>query len=291
MTARLDLLAHGASTATRAARFPDDEALEPSAVGALEVLRGRVRSYVRVLTSPARASRETAAALGFDAEVEMALSDWDYGRWRGLASKDVAEREPEAFAVWLGDSGAAPHGGELVTALMERTRAWLTQSLAREGATLAITHASVVRAAIVNALGAGPSSFARIDIAPLSLVRLSGHGHRWNSWRSVLWETCCKRRLSRPAQLLRRKSPVDHEFRAGGEGGFVAGEEEDGVRDLVSRAHPAHRRGAFEARADALRVSRLAIPSSTIGVSANEGCTEFTRICGRRGRNEARPIW
>lgn len=42
MTARLDLIAHGASTATRAARFPDDEALEASAVGALEALRGRI---------------------------------------------------------------------------------------------------------------------------------------------------------------------------------------------------------------------------------------------------------
>ena len=180
MTARLDLLAHGASAATRLARFPDDEALETSSVAALQALRGRLRPYARVLTSPARAAHETAGALGFDAEIETALSDCDYGRWRGLASKDVAEREPEAFAAWLSDSAPAPHGGESVTALIERTHAWLTQSLAREGATLAVTHAAIVRAAIVNALGAGPSSFARIDVAPLSLVRLSGHGHRWN---------------------------------------------------------------------------------------------------------------
>jgi broad specificity phosphatase PhoE len=180
MTARLDLLAHGASEATRVARFPDDEALEPSAVGALEALRGRLRPYAQVLTSPARAARETAAALGFDAEVEMALRDCDYGRWRGLASKDVAKREPDAFAAWLGDPDAAPHGGESLAALIERTRAWLTQALAREGATLAVTHASVVRAAIVNALGAGSSAFARIDVAPLSLARLSGRAGRWN---------------------------------------------------------------------------------------------------------------
>jgi broad specificity phosphatase PhoE len=180
MTARLDLLAHGASAATRGARFPDDEALEASAVDALEALRGRLRPYAQVLTSPARAARETAAALGFDAEVEMALTDCDYGRWRGLASKDVAEREPDAFAAWLGDPAAAPHGGESVAALMERVSEWLTQSLAREGATLAVTHAAVVRAAIVNGLSAGSSSFARIDVAPLSLARLSGHAGRWN---------------------------------------------------------------------------------------------------------------
>ena len=64
MTARLDLLAHGASAATRGARFPDDEGLEASAVGALEALRGRLRPYAQVLTSPARAARETARGAG-----------------------------------------------------------------------------------------------------------------------------------------------------------------------------------------------------------------------------------
>ncbi len=180
MTARLDLLAHGPTAATRAARFPDDEALETSAVIGLEALRGRLRPHARVLTSPARAARDTARALGFDPEVEMALRDCDYGRWRGRASKDVAEREPHEFAAWLGDPASAPHGGESVAALIERIGAWLAQSLAREGATLAVTHGAVVRAAIVNALGASSSAFYRIDIAPLSLARLSGHGQRWN---------------------------------------------------------------------------------------------------------------
>jgi broad specificity phosphatase PhoE len=180
MSARLDLLAHGASAATRAARFPDDEGLEPAAVGALQKLKGQLRPYANVLSAPARAARETAEALGFNAEVDTALWDCDYGRWRGLASKDVAEREPDAFAAWLGDPTAAPHGGESIAALIERVGAWLTQSPAREGATLAVTHASVVRAAIVSALGAGSSAFARIDVAPLSLARLSGHAGRWN---------------------------------------------------------------------------------------------------------------
>ena len=180
MTARLDLLAHGASAATRSARFPDDEALEASAIGAIEALSGGLRPYAHVLSAPARAARETTQALGFDAEVEMGLSDCDYGRWRGLASKDVAEREPDAFAIWLGDPAAAPHGGESIAALIERVGAWLAQALARDGATLAVTHASVVRAAIVNALGAGSSAFWRIDVAPLSLARLSGHAGRWN---------------------------------------------------------------------------------------------------------------
>ncbi|HZZ61508.1 MAG TPA: histidine phosphatase family protein [Roseiarcus sp.] len=180
MTTRLDLVAHGASSATRAARFPDDEAVEASSVVTVEALRGRLRPYDRVLTAPARAARETAAALGVDAGVETALRDCDYGRWRGRALSDVAEREPDGYAAWLDDPGAAPHGGESLTAVIERAGAWLGELLWREGATLAITHASVVRAAIVSALGAGPSAFWRIDVAPLSLARLSGREGRWN---------------------------------------------------------------------------------------------------------------
>jgi broad specificity phosphatase PhoE len=180
MAARLDLLAHGASAATRAARFPDDEALEASTVCALEALSGRLRHYAHVLTAPARAARQTAMALGFDAKVEAALRDCDYGRWRAFASKDVARGEPEAFAAWIAETAAAPHGGESLAAVIERVGVWLTQSLAREGATLAVTHAAVVRAATLNALGADSAAFARIDVAPLSLARFSGYAGRWN---------------------------------------------------------------------------------------------------------------
>jgi broad specificity phosphatase PhoE len=52
--------------------------------------------------------------------------------------------------------------------------------LSSEGATLAITHASIIRAAIVFALGSGPLAFWRIDVAPLSIARLSGREGRWN---------------------------------------------------------------------------------------------------------------
>jgi broad specificity phosphatase PhoE len=180
MTARLDLLAHGASAATRAARFPDDEALEPSALAALEALSGRLRPYRVVLTAPARAARETAAGLGLDANVETALADCNYGRWRGCALADVAAREPGGYAAWLANPAAAPHGGESLAALIERADAWLAESLAPGDRTLAVTHASFIRAAIVSALSADPSAFWRIDVAPLSLARLSGREGRWN---------------------------------------------------------------------------------------------------------------
>jgi broad specificity phosphatase PhoE len=48
-----------------------------------------------------------------------------------------------------------------------------------EGTAGAVTHASVIRAAIVHAIGAELRSFWRIDVAPLSLARLNGGAGRW----------------------------------------------------------------------------------------------------------------
>jgi broad specificity phosphatase PhoE len=180
MTARLDLLAHGASGATRAARFPEDEPLETSAIATTAALRGRLRRYDRVLASPARAALGTAEALGLEAKIEPALGDCDYARWRGLSLADVAARDADGFTKWLSDPDATPHGGESLTALIGRVGVFLSHMLTSEGATLAITHASIVRAAILSALGAGPMAFWRIDVAPLSIARFSGREGRWN---------------------------------------------------------------------------------------------------------------
>ena len=180
MTVRLDIIAQGASSANRAVRFADDEGLENAVQTELPHIRARLRRYDRVLSSPARAARETAVGLGFHAEVDDALRDCDYGRWRGLALMDVAAAEPDAFAAWLSDPAMAPPGGESISALVARTDAWLDETLSRRGVVLAITHIAVVRAAVVSALGAGASAFWRIDVAPLAMARFSGHAGRWN---------------------------------------------------------------------------------------------------------------
>ena len=68
----------------------------------------------------------------------------------------------------------------MFSGVIGRTGAWPARSLAREGATLAVTHGAVVRAAMVTALGAPLPPPSGIDVAPLSLARLSGREGRWN---------------------------------------------------------------------------------------------------------------
>jgi broad specificity phosphatase PhoE len=77
-------------------------------------------------------------------------------------------------------SGGGSPWGESILSLIERVGAWLEAQSAVPGKTVAITHASVIRAVVVYATGAPPQSFWRIDIAPLSITSLSGTEDRWN---------------------------------------------------------------------------------------------------------------
>jgi broad specificity phosphatase PhoE len=48
------------------------------------------------------------------------------------------------------------------------------------GHTIAVTHPTVIRAAIVTALQTPISSFWHIDIEPLATVRMTSNGSRWS---------------------------------------------------------------------------------------------------------------
>ncbi len=178
MTVRLKLVCHASTSAVRASAFPADEPLDAQGLRKLAALPNRLGHADRRWTSPALRASQTAAALHLDAAVEPMLRDCDYGTWTGRTFEDVQAHEPEAIAEWLGDPAAAPHGGESILGLMRRAAEWLDTQNATEGKVVAVTHASVIRAAIVHAIKATPLSFWRIDIAPLTVARLSGsHGH------------------------------------------------------------------------------------------------------------------
>lgn len=178
-TTLLTLICHGATRAVRDAAFPLDEPLDGPGLAAAQ---GRARSLRRVdaaLTSPALRARQTAEALGLEARVETALRDLDCGAWAGRSLADVAEADPGGAAAWMTDAAAAPHGGEPVEALLRRVADWLRVAAGWEGRTVAVTHAAVVRAAIVGVLKAPAPSFWRIDVAPLGSVQLRGGRGGW----------------------------------------------------------------------------------------------------------------
>jgi broad specificity phosphatase PhoE len=180
VTARLILICHASTTAVRSSSFPADEPLDEHGKVSTAALAGSLPSADRWLTSPELRTRQTAQALGIDATVEPALRDCDYASWSGYSFKDVYAREPEAVATWLRDPAAVPHGGESVLSLMQRVADWLRGEQAHHRRSIVVTHSAIVRAAMVHAIGAPPQSFWRIDIAPLSITRLSGDNDRWS---------------------------------------------------------------------------------------------------------------
>ncbi|MFI6655638.1 histidine phosphatase family protein [Streptomyces sp. NPDC050523] len=131
--------------------------------------------------SPTPRSRATGDALGYAPLVQLALRDCDMGRWRGLTLGEAMAREPEAVDAWLADPRATPHGGESLLTFITRVGNWLdTRPFEDGGRIVAVAEPSVVRAALVYALKAPPSTYWNLDVRPLSTITVTGHAGRWN---------------------------------------------------------------------------------------------------------------
>lgn len=201
MDTRLLLVSHAATAAQRAGRFPADDPLDARGRAEAEAARTRLAfaADATVFTSPAACARETAAALGLSATQADALADIDYGQWRGQRLGDIADQAPHHLAAWTREPDAAPPGGESFGQLVRRIGDWLDAvqanahscnavneatfgASAHDRSIVAITHASLLRAAIVHALGASPAVFCRIEIAPLSVVELRHSRRGWTWW-------------------------------------------------------------------------------------------------------------
>jgi broad specificity phosphatase PhoE len=180
MTVRAILVCHGSTDAVRAAAFPRDEPLDQHGKTGATELVGRLPAADSYWTSPELRTRQTAEALGLKAIVQPMLRECDYGRWAGKTFDEIVADEPEAATSWLRDPEVTPHGGESIAAVMLRVRRWLHDQQAQRQRAIVVTHSAIIRAAIVHAIDAAPQSFWRIDIAPLSVTRLSSLGGRWN---------------------------------------------------------------------------------------------------------------
>lgn len=181
---RLILVSHALTEAQRQARFPLDEPIIGTAVIGTANINTAGGSLTNAITSrvdeclagPEQRTLQTANALGLNCKPEQALADIDHGSWAGQTMADLSESD---LLSWLTDPSSIPHGGESVTALIDRVGQWLA-GLSQPGERIvAVTHPAVIRAAIVCALGAPAAAFWRIDVAPATKTVLHGRGQRW----------------------------------------------------------------------------------------------------------------
>jgi broad specificity phosphatase PhoE len=196
MPIRLTLISHASTAAQRRATFADaNEPLDARGLAEASAYAQRARfalddarqAEVRALTSPAACARDTAQALGLPAAVAAELADTNYGEWRGLRIAEIAAHTPHALEAWLRDPRATPPGGESFEAVVTRIGAWL-DALAKNHAAdvtiIAITHAAVLRAALIHVLRAPAAAFTQIEIAPLAAIELRCSTRGWTWWPS-----------------------------------------------------------------------------------------------------------
>jgi broad specificity phosphatase PhoE len=149
------------------------------------LLAARLRDErpLRLLTSPRLRARQTAQAIatavGVAPRISAALDEIDYGDWSGRRFADLAadprwrrwnaERERACTPAGATIAGTQARVLGLLGALSRRFR----------GATLVlVTHAEIVRSALLHTLDAPAGDYRLIDVAPASLTVLHGHEGR-----------------------------------------------------------------------------------------------------------------
>jgi broad specificity phosphatase PhoE len=149
-----------------------DPPLDEHGAGQAAALAGSVAGARRVVCSPLRRARETAAALGLPVTVDERWVELDYGELDGRPITDVPA---DLWERWRADVGFAPPGGESLAALGARVRA-ACDDLAAEAAgsdVVVVSHVSPIKAAVAWALGVGDELSWRLHVAPASVTRIA----------------------------------------------------------------------------------------------------------------------
>ena len=177
--ARLTLLCRGATLSNRKGGFRSDEAILPMDATRAERIARHMGRFDALVTAPEQSALETAAAFQVAPGIEPAVRDISYGTWQSQTLDDIANSDPQALQRWLTDPDSVPHGGESLADLFGRVSRWMDDALVAGGHMLVVTHAPVIRAAILKTLQAPLTSFWRIDVEPLAIADIRSDGRRW----------------------------------------------------------------------------------------------------------------
>lgn len=129
--------------------------------------------------SPRERTQETAAAVaarrnGMPVTISAALDEIDFGAWSGRPF-DALNQDPEWRRWNAARSLARTPAGEGMRDVTERVMG-LIEGLASahpNGAVVLVSHADVIRAALLHVLGLPVDAWPRIDIAPASISKIA----------------------------------------------------------------------------------------------------------------------
>jgi broad specificity phosphatase PhoE len=174
------LIRHGETQANREGLFRGrgEVPLSPEGLAQAEELRAYFAPLAvqRVVSSPLRRAAQTAAICfpGHAVELQELLNNLDLGSWAGRRKKEIAAKEPELWRRWLEEPERMSFpGGESLAALKARARRFneLLAGLADESAAV-VTHRSVIKAILAEALGLGKKWFWKFHLDNASVTVL-----------------------------------------------------------------------------------------------------------------------
>ena len=149
-----------------------DVALDAAGRAQAAALAAAIGPVDRVVSSPLRRCRETAAALGRPTELDDRWLELDYGEYDLTPLADVPAI---VWDTWRRDLHFAPPGGESMAAMAQRVRAALAAVAepARDEVVVVVTHVSPIKIALAWALGVGDEISWRSFVAPASVMRVA----------------------------------------------------------------------------------------------------------------------
>lgn len=180
--ARVLLVRHAPTAATRRHAFPADEPLDARGLDLARSLRGRIEAH-RVVAAPSARCRQTATALAPSApevKIDARWSELDFGAWAGRTMQQVWDDDPTALQDWFDDPTVAPTVGESLDQLAIRVAAALDDLRAPDTTSVVVTSAGPVKVAVLQALGAPLARVWHVDVAPCSMTTL--HARPYGGW-------------------------------------------------------------------------------------------------------------
>lgn len=116
-----------------------------------------------------------AAQLSLDITLLDAINAWRVGTWEGRTYLEVKKAEPAIYEAWVADPVSnAPPQGEAIRDVYNRTTKAVKQLIKdHEGKKIAlVSHAEVVRALLVDALGMPLENYWRIAVPTGSIAKV-----------------------------------------------------------------------------------------------------------------------
>lgn len=176
---RLILVCAAATPELRRGGVPNNESLDKRGIAEATKLAPLLPEAATYWTSPMPCAVQTAKALGWRAKPLEALRECDYGSWAGQRLNEIEKTDLDGLKAWLTDPQAAPHGGESIMTVVQRVNDWLDNCNGKTPIA-AVTHSSVISAALVRARRLTIDKYMEIGVAPLSLTELRRDGDRWS---------------------------------------------------------------------------------------------------------------